>query len=304
MATRAASREIAVIPGAVAKGLAAVPGRALAAFPMPAIPLALLVLLVTTALFAPVLAPHPPTDQVLSKRLLPPAWLPGGSSEHLLGTDKFGRDVLSRVIHGARVSLAVSLIAVFVAGSIGTTVGLVAGYAGGIVDMLLMRLVDVKLAIPLIVIAIVLASVYGPSFTNVILVIGLLLWPIYARQIRGETLAIKHQDFVALARVAGRSSASIILRHILPNVVPSLLVLATLQVGSIILTEATLSFLGVGLPPPQPAWGLMVADGRGLIASAWWVSLFPGLAILLTVLSLNLLGDWTRDRLDPKLRQA
>ena len=178
------------------------------------------------------------------------------------------------------------------------------GYRGGLTDTILMRLTDIGLSLPTILIAVVLVAVSEPSFGNVILVIALLLWPRFARQMRGETLVIKEQDFVALAVVAGRSSAWIIRRHIFPNVVPTLLVISTLQVGYVILLEGTLSFLGVGVPPPNPAWGLMIADGRGFLATAWWISLFPGLAMLLTVLAVNLMGDWLRDHLDPKLRQA
>ena len=226
-----------------------------------------------------------------------------GDREHPLGTDRFGRDVLSRIIHGSRISLVVSLVAIFVAGTLGTLIGLVSGYRGGLVDVILMRLTDVGLSLPTILIAVVLVAVSEPSFRNVILVIALLLWPRFARQIRGETLAVKEQDFVALAVVAGRSSAFIIGRHILPNVMPTLLVISTLQVGYVILLEGTLSFLGVGVPPPNPAWGLMIADGRGYLATAWWITLFPGLAMLLTVLAVNLLGDWLRDHLDPRLRQ-
>src|SRR6266478_2985750 len=226
-----------------------------------------------------------------------------GDPAHPLGTDRFGRDVLSRIIYGSRISLLVSIIAIGVAGTLGTGLGLISGYRGGLTDTLLMRLTDVGLSLPTILIAVVMVAVSEPSFRNVVLVIALLLWPRFARQIRGETLGIKEQDFVALAVVAGRSSAWIICRHIFPNVVPTLLVISTLQVGYVILLEGTLSFLGVGVPPPNPAWGLMIADGRGFLATAWWITLFPGLAMLLTVLAVNLIGDWLRDHLDPKLRQ-
>ena len=259
--------------------------------------------LVFTAVFAAYLAPHSPTAGDITQKSIPPVWMERGSWDHPLGTDRFGRDVLSRIIYGSRISLIVSLIAIGVAGTVGTAVGLISGYRGGITDAALMRLTDIGLSLPTILIAVVLVAVSEPSFRNVILVIALLLWPRFARQIRGETLAIKEQDFVALAVVAGRSSAWIISHHIFPNVVPTLLVICTLQVGYVILLEGSLSFLGVGVPPPNPAWGLMIADGRGFLATAWWISLFPGLAMLLTVLAVNLMGDWLRDRLDPKLRQ-
>jgi peptide/nickel transport system permease protein len=259
--------------------------------------------LVVAAVFAAVLAPHDPVAADITQKLIPPMWMEGGTSEHVLGTDRFGRDVLSRIIYGSRISLIVSLVAIGVAGTVGTLLGLVSGYRGGLTDTILMRLTDIGLSLPTILIAVVLVAVSEPSFQNVILVIALLLWPRFARQMRGETLAIKEHDFVALAVVAGRSSAWIIRRHIFPNVVPTLLVISTLQVGYVILLEGTLSFLGVGVPPPNPAWGLMIADGRGFLATAWWISLFPGLAMLLTVLAVNLMGDWLRDHLDPKLRQ-
>jgi peptide/nickel transport system permease protein len=253
-----------------------------------------LVILVLTAVFSAYLSPQSPTAGDITQKLIPPIWMEGGDREHPLGTDRFGRDVLSRVIYGSRISLLVSLIAIGVAGTLGTAVGLVSGYRGGLTDAILMRLTDVGLSLPTILIAVVLVAVSEPSFRNVILVIALLLWPRFARQIRGETLAIKELDFVALAVVAGRSSTWIIRRHIFPNVVPTLLVISTLQVGYVVLLEGTLSFLGVGVPPPNPAWGLMIADGRGFLATAWWISLFPGLAMLLTVLAVNLLGDWLR----------
>ena len=260
--------------------------------------------LVVTALFAPYLAPHSPLDGDLVKKSIPPVWMERGDPEHPLGTDRFGRDVLSRIIWGSRISLIVSLVAIGVAGTFGTLLGLVSGYRGGLTDALLMRLTDIGLSLPTILIAVVMVAVSEPSFRNVVLVIALLLWPRFARQMRAETLAIKEQDFVALAVVAGRSGAWIIRRHIFPNVVPTLLVICTLQVGYVILLEGTLSFLGVGVPPPNPAWGLMIADGRGFLATGWWMSFFPGVAMLLTVLAVNLMGDWLRDHLDPRLRQA
>ena len=270
---------------------------------LPWFPGIVLAALVFTAVFAPYLAPHRPTDGDITQKSIPPVWMERGDREHPLGTDRFGRDVLSRIIWGSRISLLVSLVAIGVAGTFGTLLGLISGYRGGLTDTVLMRLTDIGLSLPTILIAVVLVAVSEPSFRNVVLVIALLLWPRFARQIRGETLAIKEHDFVALAVVAGRSSAWIIRRHIFPNVVPTLLVISTLQVGYVILLEGTLSFLGVGVPPPNPAWGLMIADGRGFLATAWWISLFPGLAMLLTVLAVNLMGDWLRDHLDPKLRQ-
>ena len=270
---------------------------------LPWFPGVILAALVLTAVLAAYLAPQSPTEGDITQKLIPPIWMERGDWEHPLGTDRFGRDVLSRIIYGSRISLLVSLIAIGVAGTFGTALGLISGYRGGLTDVILMRVTDIALSLPLILIAVVLVAVSEPSFRNVVLVIALLLWPRFARQIRGETLAIKEQDFVALAVVAGRSSAWIISRHIFPNVVPTLLVISTLQVGYVILLEGTLSFLGVGVPPPNPAWGLMIADGRGFLATAWWISLFPGLAMLSTVLAVNLMGDWLRDLLDPKLRQ-
>jgi peptide/nickel transport system permease protein len=269
----------------------------------PVIPLAILVfVLLIPAIFAPWVAPHDPAYGSLSHRLTPPAWQDGGSLEHILGTDKLGRDILSRIIYGARISLTVSLIAIFVGGLIGTTLGLISGYFGRTTDAVIMRLVDISLSLPTILLALVLVAAVGPSFGTVIAVLIVLLWARYARLVRGETLAIKELDFIARARVAGASASRIMVNYIFPNVVNSLIVLATLQVGYVILLESSLSFLGAGLPRAEPAWGVMVSDGRELIVTAWWVSMFPGLAIMLTVLSLNLLGDWLRDHLDPKLR--
>lgn len=294
-------------------------GRAWATFRRyPIFPVAILLLvLVLPAIFAELITPHDPLIGSLSNRLVPPVWVeadsfeiagmgvietPGGSWEHILGTDKQGRDVLSRIIYGARVSLTVAGLSIFIAGSVGTTLGLIAGYFGGNVDHLIMRLVDITISIPAILFALVLAVILQPSFQTVIIVIVSIFWSRYARLIRGQTLGIKNQDFIGRAKVAGASNARIIVRHVFPNVVNTIIVLATLEVGQVILLEATLSFLGAGLPRPTPAWGLMVANGRELLISAWWVAFFPGLAIMLAVMSMNLMGDWLRDKLDPKLR--
>jgi len=269
----------------------------------PAIPLAIVTVLVVCAVFAPWLAPRSPVEGSLGERLKPPIGMEGAVTDHPLGTDRLGRDTLSRLVYGARISLSVSIVGIALTGALGSFIGLLAGFLGGWVDTLLMRLVDISLSLPGILIAVLLSVVFEPSFTNVIIVVVFLLWPSYARLVRGETLGLKQQEFVALARIAGCSDLTIMFRHIVPNLVPSILVLATLHVGYVIVLEAALSFLGVGIPPPTPSWGVMVSDGRGLIEQAWWVSILPGIAILVTVLSLNILGDWVRDRLDPKLRQ-
>jgi len=264
----------------------------------------LVFLLVIPGLFAEWVAPHDPIKGSLAARLKPPMWEKGGTSTYPLGTDKVGRDVLSRIIYGARVSLRVSLEAIIVSGVIGTTLGLLAGYFGGRIDGFIMRLVDISLGLPIILIALVFVAALGPSFATMNAVITVALWSRYARQVRGEVLSIKQRDFIARARVAGASHLRIMFRYLLPNVVNTLIVLATLQVGFVILLESSLSFLGAGIPRPTPAWGLMVADGRELIVTAWWIAMFPGLAIMLTVLSMNLVGDWLRDHLDPKLKNV
>ena len=271
----------------------------------PILPVAvLLIFLVIPAAFAPLIAPYPPTEGQLSKRLQPPAWQEGGSWANSLGTDKMGRDILSRIIHGAKYAVIVSLTVIAVSGVIGVALGIVSAYVGGITDSLIMRLVDIALSIPAILLALAIVASQGPSLKWVIVVIVTILWSRFARQVRGEVLSVRTQDFIDRARVAGCSHIRIILRHILPNVANTVVVLSTLQIGFVIILESSLSFLGAGIPRPTPAWGLMVSDGRELIVTAWWVSFFPGLAILLVTLSLNLFGDWLRDHLDPKLRNV
>ena len=269
----------------------------------PLIPLIILaIVLLIPAFFAQILAPHHPTRGQFAERLTPPAWQEGGSLKYILGTDKQGRDMLSRILHGAKYVLIVSLTVIAISGVFGVSLGLIAGYFGGRYDMFIMRGVDIALAIPAILLALAIVASRGPSFGTVIFVICVILWSRYARQVRGEVLSIKNQDLISRAQVSGSSSFRIIVRHVFPNVVNTIVVLATLQVGFVILLEASLSFLGAGIPRPTPAWGLMVADGRDLVTAAWWVSFFPGVAISLVVLSLNLMGDWLRDRLDPKQR--
>ena len=269
----------------------------------PVIPIVILMaLLVIPALFADWIAPHDPYQASIVSRLKPPVFA-GGTWEFPLGTDRLGRDILSRTLHGAKYALGISVVGILLGTILGTALGLAAGYFRGWTDRIIMRVVDVSLALPSVLLALALAAAWGPSFEGVIFVVAFVLWSTFARQVRGEVLSLRERAFVARARVAGASTTRIIRRHILPNVMNTIVVMATLQIGVVIMLEASLSFLGIGIPPPTPAWGLLVADGRALVVSAWWVSLFSGFAILLTVLSVNLLGDWLRDRLDPKLRQ-
>jgi peptide/nickel transport system permease protein len=269
----------------------------------PVISLGIVAVLIFVAVFANVLPPHSPYYGSLADRLVPPVWTEGGSSAYLLGTDAQGRDILSRIILGARITLIVAFVAVVVAGLIGTVLGLISGYSGGIIDAVTMRTCDAMFSFPIILIALIFAVILGPSLPNLTFILVLAIWAPYARVVRGETLTWKERDFVAYARVAGTSPYKIIARHLLPNVLNSVLVMATFNAAFVIILEASLSFLGAGVPPPTPSWGSMTADGRQYVASAWWISLFPGAALVLVVLSLNLLGDWLRDRLDPKLRQ-
>jgi peptide/nickel transport system permease protein len=271
---------------------------------LPWVPVGILVVLVLVAVFADFIAPHNPEIGSLSQRFKPPAWSAGGSMEHLLGTDHIGRDVLSRLIFGARVSMMVGFTAVIFAGVVGTALGILSGYLGGWVDQVIMRVTDTWLALPALTFAIFLAAIVGPSEFNIIIILGIVYWTRYARVIRGEVLSLKERDFVRLAIVANCSKWTIMRRHLLPNVLNSAIVLATLMLGVVIVSEAALSFLGVGVPPPKPAWGLMLADGKkGLMAGYWWLTVFPGVCIVLMVLAANLLGDWLRVKLDPQLRQ-
>jgi peptide/nickel transport system permease protein len=267
------------------------------------LPVIVLGILIIAAIFAPFISPHDPYQGVLSDRLSPPAFVPGGNPAYLLGTDLLGRDILSRIIWGSRISLSVSLLVIAITAAVGTAMGIAAGFLGGRVDAFLMRITDIAMAFPGILIAMLLATALGPSFKTVVIAMSILGWAGYARLIRGETLRLRETDFVAQARVIGTSPIRIMLRHIFPNVVNPLIIIMTLAVGMMILLEAGLSYLGVGIPPPNPSWGSMVSDGRNLIDKAWWISFFPGVAIGLVVLSGNFLGDWLRDKMDPRLRQ-
>jgi len=271
---------------------------------LPLLPLLILVPFTLAAVFADFIAPYDPTEPVLGAKMFePPFWMEDGSTSTLLGTDFQGRDSLSRLIFGARVSLIVGLMGTVVAGSLGTAFGILSGYLGGWVDQLIMRLTDAWLALPALVFAIFLATVVGPSMWNIVVILGLVYWTRYARVIRGEVLSLREREYVQLAEIAGASRLRVILRHILPNVLNTTMVLASLTIGVVIIAEASMSFLGVGVPPPEPAWGLMLSEARStLMAGKWWLTVFPGVCILLVVLATQLLGDWLRIRLDPQQR--
>ena len=275
-------------------------GGSFASYPI--VSLLVLAILIVAASAAPWLAPFPETYGELRDRHAEPAIF-GGESDHLLGADSVGRDIYSRLLFGARVSLLVAAGTILIAGTLGTLLGLISGWYGGWIDEAIMRLVDAMNAIPVVLIALVLAVAVGPSFALLLGVLSLGQWPAFARQIRAETLSLRERDYVQLARVAGASTPRILRRHMLPGVFSTVMVVATNQVGAVILAEAGLSFLGVGVPPPTPSWGGMISDGRLYLTEAWWISAFPGIAIALTVLSLVFTGDWLRDRLDPTLRQ-
>lgn len=269
----------------------------------PVVPGIILTLLVVCGLFAPWVAPKSPYASVLDERNTPPAWAEGGSSKYLLGSDQQGRDLLSRIIYGARISLVLASLVISMSATIGTTLGLISGWFGGLVDEIIMRVVEAMLSIPLILIALVFVIVFGQSFPLLVGLLAFWSWGGFARLVRADTLHLKTMDYVSLAKVAGASWPRILAKHIFPGVTNSVLVLASLQVGGVILTESILSYLGAGIPPTTPAWGVTIAEGRNFISTAWWIVFFPGVAIVLTVLAFNFLGDWLRDRLDPRLRQ-
>lgn len=254
------------------------------------------------AAFPEWVSPYTPHQMFLADRLRPPGWEEAGR-HYLLGTDTLGRDLLSRILYGARVSLLIAASGLLVGGGLGLIIGIVSGYMGGIADMVLMRLTDAFMALPALLIALVFVMTMGPGVRTVVIALSIVTWARFARVVRSEVLSLKEREFVLQARVTGCSSLRIMLVHILPNVFSTFLILCSLNVSHLILTEATLSFLGAGIPPPTPTWGNMVSDGRDYVASAWWICVFPGVALALVVLSFNLFGDWLRDRLDPKLRQ-
>jgi peptide/nickel transport system permease protein len=269
----------------------------------PWLPMVILFLIFFCALLGPVITPHDHGALNLGLAFKPPFWEAGGSGAYLLGTDNMGRDILSRIIIGARISVLVALWAIPFSGAIGALMGMLAGYFGGKVDALVMRLVDIQMSIPPLALALILAASLRPGVTSVIIVIVVTYWTWYARIVRGEVLSLKERDFIALAKVTGCGPWSILLKHFLPNVLNTLLVLATLQLGSVITYEASLSFLGLGIQPPDVSWGLMLSDARPYISVSWWVITLPGLAIVFTCLGSNLFGDWLRDTLDPRRRQ-
>jgi peptide/nickel transport system permease protein len=262
----------------------------------------ILAVFVLTGIFAPLLAPYDPEELDLAASFQKP-WFAGGTRAHILGTDDLGRDELSRLIYGARVSLLVSVAVVLIAGVVGVGIALIAGYKGGRLDAFLMRTTDASLAFPVLLLGIVIVGVYGKSLTNVIIILAFAGWPSYARVLRSEVLRLKSQDFVTQARAMGGNVRWVILRHVLPNIVPTLLVLASLQVGLAIIAEGSLSFLGIGVPQPTPSWGNMLAESRNYLSQAWWLPTFPGIALSLVVLGANLMGDWLRFNNDPTTRR-
>ena len=270
----------------------------------PTFPTIIMLLFLVCGIFGSQIAPHDPNKTSFRDSLAPPFWMEGGSTKYLLGTDQLGRDMLSRIIVGTKISLEVGVMVVVFAGLIGATAATVAGYIGGKTDIVIMRLVDMIISFQFLVLAVVLAAILGASKWNIIYILAGVSWAWYARVLRAEVLSLKERDFIKLAVVAGASKMRIIVLHIFPNIVNSLVVIATLNLGTVIIAEASLSFLGLGVPPPDPAWGSMVNEGRNYIGQAWWLCTWPGIAICLVVISFNLMGDWLRVRLDPRFRQT
>ncbi len=270
---------------------------------VPWVSLLVLVLVLICAAGGPAIAPHDPNDLDLSASFRPPFFEVGGSLSTPLGTDNMGHDLLSRIMVGSRVSVIITFYAIILSGSIGALAGMASGYFGGKIDAAIMRLVEIQQSVPSVALALILAAALQPGLTTVVVVITLTYWAWYARLIRGEVLSLKTRDYVAYARVAGVGTSTIFRRHLLPNILNTLLVLATLQIGQVILFEASLSFLGLGVQQPDVSWGLMLSDARQYITNAWWTITMPGLAIMVTCLSSNIVGDWLRDLLDPHLRQ-
>ena len=270
----------------------------------PLIPLLILIFFVALSIFADVISPYSPVDVSLRDRLTPPFWQSEGSLSNPLGTDPLGRDLATRVAYGARTTLMVAAATVLLSAAIGVILGLIAGYNRGIVDTFIMRAADITIAFPIILFAIMLVVILGPGIINLVISVGVVLWARFARVIRGEVLILMERDFIDRARVAGCSSLRIILVHLFPNILNTMVVLLTLQIGFVIIIESSLSFLGAGVPPPTPAWGSMIAEGREYTTNAWWVSVVPGVALALIVISFNLLGDWLREALDPRQRQV
>jgi peptide/nickel transport system permease protein len=256
-----------------------------------------------SAISASLISPHDPILQDVEKRLLPPIWQEGSNPAYLLGTDHLGRDIVSRLIYGARVSIVVSVSAVAISAFLGTLIGLLSGFYGGKVDNIFMRIADVQLAFPFILLAIAIIAVLGPNLQNIIIVMGITGWVIYARVVRAEVLSLREKEYITAVRALGGSNRRIIFKHLFPNVVPPVIVILTLEMARMIIMEAALSFLGLGIQPPTPTWGGMLADGRVYISTSWWLATFPGLVIMLVVLGINLLGNWLRDILDPRLTQ-
>ena len=261
-----------------------------------------LLAIVATALFAPWISPHSPVAVDIKHRLGPPAWMDGGTLSHVLGTDQIGRDLLARMIYGGRVSLVIGVAAVVVSSTIGVLLGLAAGYFGSRVDWTIMTIINVMLTFPFVLFALAIIAVLGPSLVNMIIVLGVADWPLYARVIRAETLAMREREFILAGRALGMSHARLVFRQILPNLVSVIVVIATLQVARVIILESFLSFLGLGVQPPTPAWGNMLGEGRVYMLNSWWIATFPGLAIFVTTLAINLMGNALRDWLDPHMK--